>query len=78
MAYRSKDELGKARERDPIALYERRLREKGQISPEALTEMEAEINAVVDEAIRFADQSPHPDLGELYTDILSEKYPLQK
>ncbi len=78
MAYRSRDELQKARERDPIVLYERRLRDKGLINDAQLSDMEAEVAAIVDEAVRFADQSPHPDLSELYTDALAERYPLEK
>ena len=31
--------------------------------------MEHEVNAIVDEAVQFADDSPHPDLSELYTDV---------
>jgi len=35
-------------------------------------------SSITPSAAIFADASPHPDISELYTDILAEKYPLQK
>jgi pyruvate dehydrogenase E1 component alpha subunit len=78
MKYRSKEEAEAARQRDPIVLYERRLREKGLVTEEQIEAMTDECKQQVDDAVKFADSSPHPDLKELYTDILAEKYPLQK
>ena len=78
LKYRTKEEMEHARQRDPLVMYERRLREKGLLDDAALESMESEISAIVSEAVQFADRSPHPDLSELYTDILSEQYPLQK
>jgi pyruvate dehydrogenase E1 component alpha subunit len=78
MHYRSKDEAEQARQRDPIVIYEHRLREKGLITDEQVEAITEECKLLVNEAVKFADESPHPDLAELYTDILAEKYPLQK
>jgi pyruvate dehydrogenase E1 component alpha subunit len=78
LKYRTKEEAERARQRDPILVYERRLREKGLLSDRQFEEIENEVNALVADAVQFAEQSPHPDLGELYTEILSEKYPLEK
>jgi pyruvate dehydrogenase E1 component alpha subunit len=78
MKYRSKEEADRARERDPISIYQKRLRERNVIDDAWLEETEGEVKAIVDDAVKFADASPHPDLNELYTDILSEQYPLEK
>ena len=78
MKYRAKDEAEKWKSRDPITLYESRLKERKLLDDATLEKMDAEVRAIVDDSIKFADDSPHPDLSELYTDILSEKYPLQK
>lgn len=78
MKYRSKDELEQARLRDPISIYEVRLREKGLINDEQIEAFQDEIKQMVDDAVKFADSSPHPELSELYTDVLAEKYPLEK
>jgi pyruvate dehydrogenase E1 component alpha subunit len=78
MKYRTKEEIQHWRERDPIALYEHRLREKGLIDDAAVNDLEQEIRAIVEDCVQFADSSAHPDMSEMYTDVLAEKYPLQK
>ncbi len=78
MKYRSKEEQERARSRDPILMYENRLRELKWVDTDQVEQMEKEVRELVNEAVKFADDSPHPDLGELYKDILSETYPLQK
>jgi pyruvate dehydrogenase E1 component alpha subunit len=78
LKYRTKDEMEKARSRDPISLYQVRLREKGLLSDGQLEAMEAEVNEEVEEGIRLAEADPHPALEERFDDILAEKYPLQK
>src|SRR5690349_13620794 len=60
MKYRPKEEAEKARLRDPILLYEKRLREKNILTDEQLEAMQAEVNDQVDQAIREADADPHP------------------
>ncbi len=78
MKYRTREEAEKARQRDPIVLYEKRLREKKLVDDATLEKFETEVRAIVDEAVKFADASPHPDLSELYTDVTAEQYPLEK
>lgn len=78
MKYRSKEEAEQARLRDPISIYENRLREKGLVTDEQIDSWNEELKKIVDDAVKFADASPHPDLSELYTDVLTEKYPLTK
>jgi len=78
MIYRTREELARAKERDPILLYERRLREQGLLEEGSISEMENQIKQIVDEAVTFAEQSPYPETSELYADVYSEKYPLRK
>jgi TPP-dependent pyruvate/acetoin dehydrogenase alpha subunit len=78
MKYRTKDELEKARLRDPIAIYETRLRERGLLSDEQDEQMQEEVVRIVNEAVRQADEDPHPALEERFDDVLAERYPLQK
>ncbi len=78
LKYRTREEAEKARERDPISLYETRLRERGLINDSAIEQMEKEIREIVEDAVVFAASSPHPEREEMYKDILSETYPLQK
>jgi pyruvate dehydrogenase E1 component alpha subunit len=69
--YRTKEEIAEWRKRDPIGLVEARLLESG--SAEAtLDEIKTEARAVVDEAVKFAEESPEPEIAELYTDVYAE------
>jgi len=74
MKYRSKEEAEKARERDPIVLYESLLKERGWIDGAGLEEMHEKTKAIVDEAIEFAENAPEPALEALYEDITTAPY----
>ena len=78
LKYRTKDEAEAAKDRDPITLYELRLREKGFLTDELAGEMDQEIRQIVKDAIKQADADPHPDLSSRFEDVLSERYPLEK
>src|SRR3954463_206442 len=69
--YRTKEEIAEWRKRDPIGLVEARLLESG-VSEESLDELKASAKAEVDEAVRFAEESPEPPLDELYTDVYAD------
>jgi pyruvate dehydrogenase E1 component alpha subunit len=77
MAYRTKEELEKARTRDPIAVYSARLKQKGLINDEQIEAMEEEVSNEVGEAIAQADTDPHPPLEDRFNDILAEQYPFE-
>src|SRR5205085_1337112 len=68
LKYRSKEEAEQAKLRDPIVLYERRLRDKRLLNDQQVEQMTEEVKAIVDDAVKFAESSPHPDIAELYTD----------
>lgn len=75
LKYRSKEEAEKWKARDPISLYEDRLRKKGIVDDAWLESTAEEIAAMVNEAIQKADADPHPALEERFDDVLSETYP---
>ena len=77
MTYRTKEELERARQRDPISTYEVRLREKGILTEEQIEAMTEEVNNQVAEAVAQADADPHPPLEDRFNDILAEAYPYQ-
>jgi pyruvate dehydrogenase E1 component alpha subunit len=69
--YRSRDEVTKMREeRDPIESLRAQALAAGLMSEAEIKAMDQEVRAIVVEAAEFAQQSPEPDLKELYTDIL--------
>ncbi|HEY8353117.1 MAG TPA: pyruvate dehydrogenase (acetyl-transferring) E1 component subunit alpha, partial [Sphingomonadales bacterium] len=68
--YRSKEEVQKMRaEHDPIDQLKRRILDAGAASEDDLKEIDREVKAVVAEAADFAQTSPEPEVGELYTDV---------
>ena len=67
--YRTKDEVEEWRERDPIQAFAKRLQDEDVISKERFEELDQKAIEVVDEAVRFADQSPFPDLDSLYDNV---------
>ncbi len=70
--YRTKDEVEEQKKKDPITQLAEKLKEEKGIDQSALDAIDAEIHAAVDEAVKFADESPDPDLAELYTDVLAD------
>jgi pyruvate dehydrogenase E1 component alpha subunit len=77
MAYRSREELEKAKLRDPITLYANRLKQKGLITDEQIEAIEEQVSEQVSEAIAHADQDPHPPLEDRFNDVLAEEYPYE-
>jgi len=68
--YRTKEEVEEQRKRDPISQLAMKLKDEGVLDQAGLDAMDAEIRAEVDEAVRFADESPDPDPAELTTHVL--------
>jgi pyruvate dehydrogenase E1 component alpha subunit len=66
--YRTKEEVRKWRERDPIGLLEKRLEDAG-VEEDALQKIRDEMKNVVADAVKYAEESPDPDLSELTTDV---------
>jgi pyruvate dehydrogenase E1 component alpha subunit len=67
--YRSKEEVEEWRERDPIRAFADRLVDEDVISQDEVEKLDEEAIERVDEAQRFADESPFPDLDSLYDDV---------
>src|SRR5436305_14063388 len=54
--YRTRAEIEKYQERDPIKTFEKKLKERGVITDEDLANIEAQVKEVVERAVRFADE----------------------
>lgn len=67
--YRTRTEIEKHQERDPIKLFTASLKEKNILTDDRLAAIEKEVREQVEHAARFADESPEPDPAELYTDV---------
>lgn len=72
--YRTREEVQEMREKhDPIDAAKAELMKRG-VSEDRLKEIEKQIRSRVNEAADFAENSPEPEMSELYTDVLVESY----
>jgi pyruvate dehydrogenase E1 component alpha subunit len=67
--YRTKDEVKKWRERDPIGLLEHKILERDILDEERLEELKGEMKETIDEVVSFANESEEPPIEELYSDV---------
>ncbi len=64
--YRTKEELDKYKEQDPIAKLSAQLREEKKLSKAQYDELDAKAKKVTADAVKFADESPLPPVEELH------------
>jgi pyruvate dehydrogenase E1 component alpha subunit len=69
--YRSVAEVELWKERDPLPNFAARLMAEEIATEENLACLRAKATAVVAEAVRFAEESPWPEDGEVFTDVLA-------
>jgi TPP-dependent pyruvate/acetoin dehydrogenase alpha subunit len=67
--YRSKEEVARWRERDPIPSFTALLEREGAIEQGEVQRLDQEAIARVDAAVEFADASPFPAPESLYDDV---------
>ena len=67
--YRTREEVAAWKKRDPIQLFLKHPRLTGVCDADRLEEIDREISAEVDEAVRWAMESPWPQKEEALTDL---------
>ena len=67
--YRTKDEVEQMMKSDPIYLFGKRLMDQERVGQAELEAFDKEVLAIVDEAVKFADESPWPSVESLYEDV---------
>jgi pyruvate dehydrogenase E1 component, alpha subunit len=67
--YRTRDEIRKYQERDPIVLFKDSLKESKVFNDKDFEEIEKQAVEAVDKALKFAEESPLPNESELLTDV---------
>jgi pyruvate dehydrogenase E1 component alpha subunit len=74
--YRTKEELEEYKEKDPIEYVLKVILEKQYATEEEIEAINDKVKAEVDDAVEFAENSPYPDVSEVYKDIYTdENYP---
>ena len=69
--YRTREEIAKYQERDPIVLFKDSLQESGVLSEKDFEKIEKEAAEATANAIKFADESPLPNESELFTHVFA-------
>jgi len=67
--YRTKEEVEKEKQRDPIDLFRAYCAKEGILTDGEIKAVEEEVNKLVDEAVAFAEASPEPPTEWLLADI---------
>ena len=70
--YRTKEEVEEQKKKDPITQLAEKLKDEGTIDQAGLDALDAEIHAEVEAAVRFADESPDPEPGELTAHVVAD------
>jgi pyruvate dehydrogenase E1 component alpha subunit len=71
--YRDKGEIQRWRELDPIEQIKRRMIADGEIDDAGFAQLQAEADAMANDAAAFAEQSPAPDIGTLHDHVYKER-----
>jgi pyruvate dehydrogenase E1 component alpha subunit len=69
--YRSKEEVATWKRRDPISIYENALLAQGLLTPDEISRIKSTIEGALDEAVRFAEESPNPSPEDCLTDVFA-------
>jgi len=67
--YRTREEVEEHRKRDPLVVWGDRLKAEGLIDEDGIKAMDADVISEVEDAYQFADRSPDPEAGMLFTDV---------
>jgi pyruvate dehydrogenase E1 component alpha subunit len=71
--YRTKEDVEREKQKDPIRLYADLLARLDVLSQEELEQMDHEVKEISEKAADFADRSPEPDLSEVYKHVYAEE-----
>jgi pyruvate dehydrogenase E1 component alpha subunit len=70
--YRSKEEVEEYKAKDPIESVKETILRKKYANEAWIEEINEKVKAIVDESVRFAEESPLPEAQELYTDVYAQ------
>jgi pyruvate dehydrogenase E1 component alpha subunit len=73
--YRTKDEIEEWKKRDAVPLARERLQKQFGVSEDELVSLEAHVKAEVQEAVRFAEQSPTADEKDMWSSVYANGDP---
>ncbi|KUO41292.1 MAG: pyruvate dehydrogenase (acetyl-transferring) E1 component subunit alpha [Candidatus Hadarchaeum yellowstonense] len=69
--YRKREEVQEWLKRDPIKIFEIKLKEMGVLNQQIIEKIEKEIQVEIEEAVKYAERSPLPDPEKIIEDVFS-------
>jgi len=69
--YKPEEEIEDWKKRDPIPMFRKRLVEMELLSEQDADKIDQEINEEIEEAVKFAQESPFPDPEEALEDVFA-------
>ena len=73
--YRAKEEIVEHEEADCINRMVNDLIDRGFATQQQVIELDRQAKRTATDAVRFATDSPDPNLDQLYTDVYADPYP---
>lgn len=74
--YRSKEEVEEYKQRDPVEVVKKTILDRKLATEKDIEAIEQKVNAVVEESVKFAEESNFPDPGEALKDVyVQSDYP---
>lgn len=74
-AYRTKEDVAHYKSLDPLETTKITILENKMATQEELDAIEEKIMAEVNKSVEFAENSPYPEVSELYTNVYEGEYP---
>jgi pyruvate dehydrogenase E1 component alpha subunit len=76
--YRTRAEIERHQERDPLKLFSTSLKEEEIMNDAEMKKVDDEVREEVEHAVRFAEESPLPAPEELFTNVYADQIPEDK
>lgn len=74
--YREKEEVEQYKSKDPVEVILKTIKDNKYANDAEIEAIDAKIREIVDDSVRFAEESPYPDPSELYKDVyVQQDYP---
>ncbi|MEP6514208.1 MAG: pyruvate dehydrogenase (acetyl-transferring) E1 component subunit alpha, partial [Parafilimonas sp.] len=74
--YRTKEEVDEYKSKDPITMILHTIKENNFAADKEIDEIDERINKIVEESVKFAEESPWPDASEVLKDVYADaNYP---
>jgi len=74
--YRTKEEVESYKAKDPIDIVKKTIIDNKLASDEELETIIKRVMDIVEDSVKFAEESPYPDPSELYKDVYTQSdYP---